>query len=495
MSNPQSDKRPIVGVGEILAGKYRVERELGKGGMGVVVAATHLDLQEVRAIKLMRPDGLADRQFVERFLREARAAVRLRSEHVAEVYDVGRLESGAPYIVMELLEGQDLSALLKQKGPLPIEDAVLYIMQACDAVAEAHGLGIVHRDLKPANLFLTRRDDGSPCIKVLDFGISKHILPEGDGAEDPITVTNAVMGSPMYMSPEQMRSARHVDARADIWSLGAILYKLLTGRGPFQVSNTAEIFAAVLDGRPARPPSTLRPDLPSGLEAVILRCLEKDPDRRYDTAIELLAALGPYGPRSDDVDDEAATIVRSPARARIEATAAAPALPGNAGPGDVAPIGEATGSSGASWGHTRARLRGRGHMAALGGALAIASLVTVILFGLRRGHSMENAARAATPVAMARIGLKVSPRPTMASQPAAPVPQPAIVAESAELRREAAAPQPTPRAPAHSNTTPPTGGPPKSLPDPAKKTQPLRPPTPPSIPPQKPFDPFAGGRR
>jgi len=160
-----------VGVGDVLAGKYRVEKILGMGGMGIVVAAMHLDLREMRAIKLIRPDARSA-QSVERFLREARAVVRLRSEHVAEVYDVGRLESGAPYIVMELLEGQDLSTISKMRGTLPIEEAVLYVTQACHALAEAHAAGIVHRDLKPGNLFLTRRPDGSVCIKVLDFGIS-----------------------------------------------------------------------------------------------------------------------------------------------------------------------------------------------------------------------------------------------------------------------------------------------------------------------------------
>ncbi len=281
----------IVSVGDVLAGKYRVERVLGMGGMGVVVAATHLDLREVRAIKLMRPE-LASDQAVERFLREARAVVRLRSEHVAEVYDVGRLESGAPYIVMEMLEGQDLSALLKERGRVPVEEAVLYIAQACHALTEAHEAGIVHRDLKPGNLFLTRRADGSPCIKVLDFGISKHLSHHGD---EEMTGAREIMGSPLYMAPEQMRAARQVDARADVWALGAILYKLLTGRAPFQAATVPEIFAATL-GKQVRPPSFIRPELPKGLDAVILRCLDKIAMRRYASAADLFAALRPFGP-------------------------------------------------------------------------------------------------------------------------------------------------------------------------------------------------------
>jgi serine/threonine-protein kinase len=282
-----------IAAGEILAGKYRVERTLGMGGMGVVVAATHLDLHEVRAVKLMRAD-LDDPQIVERFLREARAVVKLRSEHVAQVFDVGRLPTGAPYIVMELLEGLDLAAVLKKRGTLPLREAVLFIMQACDALAEAHGRGIVHRDLKPANLFLTRREDGSPCIKVLDFGVSKVIQPEGECAEAEMTHNGDIMGSPLYMAPEQMRSAREVNARADIWALGSILYKLLTGRAPFQQPTVPEVFTAVMGTEPAQPPSMVRNSLPPGLDAVVMRCLEKDPALRFARALDLKAALSPY---------------------------------------------------------------------------------------------------------------------------------------------------------------------------------------------------------
>jgi eukaryotic-like serine/threonine-protein kinase len=303
----------IVSVGDVLAGKYRVEKVLGMGGMGVVVAATHLDLREVRAVKLMRPDAESE-QSVERFLREARAVVRLRSEHVAEVYDVGRLESGAPYIVMEMLEGQDLAAFQKRRGPLPIDEAVLYVSQACHALAEAHAAGIIHRDLKPGNLFLTLRTDGSPCVKVLDFGISKHTSPLGEGLDPEMTGARDLMGSPLYMAPEQMRSARKVDARADVWSLGAILYKLLIGRAPFQAPTIPEIFAAAL-GKPARLPSSIRPEIPRGLDAVILRCLDKLPSRRYATAADLFTALRPFGPWGIAADEDGdATMLCSPNR-------------------------------------------------------------------------------------------------------------------------------------------------------------------------------------
>jgi eukaryotic-like serine/threonine-protein kinase len=300
-------------VGDILAGKYRVEKILGMGGMGVVVAATHLDLREKRAIKLIRPDAESD-QSVERFLREARAVVRLRSEHVAEVYDVGRLDSGAPYIVMELLEGQDLSAMLKARGPLPIDEAVLYVTQACHALAEAHAAGIVHRDLKPGNLFLTQRSNGSVCIKVLDFGISKDTKPEKPDLE--MTGAKDLIGSPLYMSPEQMRSARKVDPRADVWALGAILYKLLTGRAPFHAPTVPEIFALTL-GKQVRPPSAIRNEISKELDAIILRCLDKQIQNRYPTAAELGLALVPHGPWEANAAEVANLSFKNARRATI----------------------------------------------------------------------------------------------------------------------------------------------------------------------------------
>src|SRR6478752_9937760 len=193
--------------GQILAGKFRIERVLGQGGMGVVVAATHLQLDERVALKFLLPDALANPEAVERFAREARAAVKIKSEHVARVSDVGTLESGSPYMVMEYLQGEDLASWVRRNGAMPVPDAIEFLLQACEAIAEAHALGIVHRDLKPANLFVTRRVDGSPCIKVLDFGISKLTAA---GADQGITQTASLLGSPLYMSPEQLAAARDV---------------------------------------------------------------------------------------------------------------------------------------------------------------------------------------------------------------------------------------------------------------------------------------------
>src|SRR5882724_4843576 len=216
--------------GDVLAGKFRIERVLGVGGMGMVVSAMHIHLDERVAIKFLLPEALSNGEAVARFGREARAAVKIRSEHVARVTDVGALDTGAPYMVMELLRGQDLSQLLRDQGALSVHLAVLYVLQACEALAEAHAIGIVHRDLKPANLFLTSRADGSPCVKVLDFGISKVTSASGSGSDMGMTRTQSIMGSPLYMSPEQMASSRDVDQRADIWAVGCVLYELVWPR-------------------------------------------------------------------------------------------------------------------------------------------------------------------------------------------------------------------------------------------------------------------------
>ncbi|HWZ89167.1 MAG TPA: serine/threonine-protein kinase, partial [Polyangiaceae bacterium] len=282
--------------GQILLGKYRIERVLGVGGMGVVVAATHVQLEERVAIKFLLPEALGHGEAVARFVREARAAVKIKSEHVARVSDVGTLENGAPYIIMEYLEGSDLAGLVQARGPLPIEEAIEALLQACEAIAEAHSLGIVHRDLKPANLFVIRRADGTPSVKVLDFGISKLTGPPGSGSDMSMTKTSAIMGSPLYMSPEQMASSRDVDARTDIWALGVILFEILTGRIPFEADSMPQLCAMILQS-PTPPLRRFRPDAPEGLERVIFHCLEKNRAQRYATIADLAAALLPFASR------------------------------------------------------------------------------------------------------------------------------------------------------------------------------------------------------
>jgi len=280
--------------GQVLAGKYRIERVLGRGGMGLVVAATHLQLGERVALKFLLPEALHNSEAVARFEREARAAVRIKSEHVARVSDVGTLDDGAPYMVMEYLEGIDLSVWLEQRGALPIEQAVEFVLQACEAIAEAHTLGIVHRDLKPANLFVIERPDGVLAVKVLDFGISKSTGLSSSGPG--ITKTSAAMGSPLYMSPEQMQSAKDVDPRSDIWALGVVLYELISRGTPFPGETMAEVVLKVVSAAPV-PLRAVCAQVSPGLEAVVLKCFEKDRGARYSTVAELAVALLEFAPR------------------------------------------------------------------------------------------------------------------------------------------------------------------------------------------------------
>jgi serine/threonine protein kinase len=280
--------------GDILADKYRVERVLGIGGMGVVVAAHHIQLDEKVALKFLLPEALGNSDAVARFAREARAAAKIKSEHVARVRDVGTLPNGAPYMVMEYLDGEDLASLLDERGPLPVEQAVEFVIQACEAVGEAHALGIVHRDLKPSNLFCVRRADGRPSIKVLDFGISK--ASGASAAETWVTATRAKMGSPLYMSPEQMVSAKYVDGQTDIWAIGVILFELMAGRPPFRGDSIMEI-ANKIAHVPAPSLRSIRFDVPSGLEAIVFKCLEKDRLQRYPNVANLALELLPFAPR------------------------------------------------------------------------------------------------------------------------------------------------------------------------------------------------------
>jgi len=268
--------------GSLVDGKYRIDRELGQGGMGVVVAATHTTLGTRVALKCMNERVDGDTISTERFLREARAAAQLRSEHICRVLDVGE-HDGSPYIVMELLEGTDLGRVVK-KRQLDPERAVDYVRQACIGLAEAHASGIIHRDLKPENLFLVRRDDGSQLVKLLDFGVAK--APDSKG----LTGTMQMIGSPLYMSPEQIVSSRDVDTRSDVWSLGVILYRLISGRLPFTGINAAELALNICEE--PMPPIA---NVPEGLLAVIARCLEKSPANRFASVEALAIALQPFG--------------------------------------------------------------------------------------------------------------------------------------------------------------------------------------------------------
>ncbi|HZO17319.1 MAG TPA: serine/threonine-protein kinase, partial [Polyangiaceae bacterium] len=278
--------------GDVLVGKYRLERIIGIGGMGVIVEARHLGLDEKVALKLLKPTRLMNEKARARFSREARAGFKITSEHVARVFDLGTLEDGMQYMAMEFLEGRDFAQLMAQHGRLPSDIAVGFILQVCEAVAEAHAIGIVHRDLKPENLFLCKRADGTPCVKVLDFGLAKL-----SWRSQSLTRVNRGMGTPRYMAPEQWVSARDVGPAADIWALGIILYELISGFSPFDDKDIKKLSQQVLFGAP-QPLSQHASYLPHGLVEVIECCMQKKPEQRYASIAALAAELLPYAPQA-----------------------------------------------------------------------------------------------------------------------------------------------------------------------------------------------------
>jgi serine/threonine-protein kinase len=277
--------------GEILAGKYRVLRSLGEGGMAVVLEAVHLRLGHKVALKVLRGALATDPSVVSRFEREGRALSKLKNPNVVRVFDVDATPSGAPFLVMEYLEGADLATELHRRGVLPVSEAVGYVLQACGALQDAHALGIVHRDIKPTNLFLAN-EGATRVLKVLDFGIATDaptLLTQGDAR---LTTTEAVLGTPLYMAPEQFRAARDVDGRADIWALGATLYELLTGKPPFTGSAATVGVAIVNDDVP--PIESLRSDVPPALREAVVRALAKDREKRFQTMRAFAEALRPF---------------------------------------------------------------------------------------------------------------------------------------------------------------------------------------------------------
>ncbi len=437
-----------VSVGDIVAGKYHVEKVLGAGGMGVVVAAKHVQLDRHVAIKFLLPAALANPDVVARFSREARAASKIESEHVARVIDVGVLDTGAPFIVMEYLEGRDLAARVATEGVLSVEEMARYILQACEALAEAHAAGIVHRDLKPANLFLAQRADKSTSVKVLDFGISK--APVGGGGT---TNTQAIMGSPHYMSPEQLMSSKNVDHRSDVWSLGIVMYEALTGSPPFLGDQMPEIVAKILQA-PTPSISATRPEVPPDVDVIIAKCTAKNPADRYPTVAHLARALAPLSRDAARSVERISRVlnatdpppVAEPASSSREVEPpAAPAKSGNVQ------------SNTAAWGATQAaipkkKIPARG---LAGGAVVLIGVVAISALVKSSAHSQPTSAN---PVATPDIAVQVPPVPPIPSMALAPIVDPLITAPATTV---ASATQPIASATASPNakTNPPSSHP------------------------------------
>ncbi len=419
VAEPESQSPELDGVfsiGDCIADKYVVERVIGAGGMGVVVAARHKTLGKPVAVKFLLPAVAEQAEPRERFLREARAAIEIRSEHVAHVTDVGTLESGAPYMVMEYLEGQDLDQTLETDGPLSVDEALDLVLQACEALTEAHARGLVHRDIKPANLFVTYRADGSPLVKLLDFGISRAAIGAKD--EQRLTATHTVLGTPTYMAPEQLRGARNADARSDLWAVGATLHELLCGEPPFDGETMTALCVAIVEQQPT-PLGQLVSEIPPGLEAAVLKCLNKDPAGRFPSVAAFAAAIEPFAPPSAKVaidmiisieDHGLSGAKLSPAERRSrgsrrshDSTAHSETVPGY-DPGDssprlaqtgVAPEGSGGGDTVGSWQAGRPPKRGRaGLLVAAVALLAVAAVVSWSAF--RDDRAAESLTKQAT---------------------------------------------------------------------------------------------------
>ncbi|HWO24546.1 MAG TPA: serine/threonine-protein kinase [Kofleriaceae bacterium] len=430
-------KSQRLGPGTVVADKYRLERVLGRGGMGMVIEAKHVRLGTRVALKFLHRSILGNETVPERFLREARATAGMRSEHVCRVFDVGEFD-GTPYLVMELLEGTDLEKVLRRETRLPPQIACNYLIQACAGISEAHAAQIVHRDLKPGNLFLVNRPDGGQLLKVLDFGIAK--APQE--SELGLTGTNAILGSPAYMSLEQLRSSRLVDTRSDIWSLGVILYELVAGCRPFNGQGVADLALRIaMEEMPKLPenltfPEITSPGVTSGkgasgkaarvreaLDAIIAKCLDRDPDRRYQSVAELALALVPFAEEPERRIASSLGRVSNRPRERVAAA--------DVSPHDVVPdLATTLQTAGAIENPTPSRKpRSRTGLLVAAGALAggiVAAAVTL------RAAPAEDAPAPAT----------VAAAPAAASaeaQPSAPVPPPA-----AALQPAAAPPQPAP---------------------------------------------------
>jgi serine/threonine-protein kinase len=419
--------------------------------MGIVVAATQLELDRPVAIKFLVAEAAKAPEIVARFAREARAVAKIQGEHVARVLDVGVLENGLPYMVMEYLDGADLAQRLAHEGMLPLPEIARYLLEACEALAEAHAAGIVHRDLKPANLFLARRPDRTTIVKLLDFGISKSPIGSAAG----ITSTQAVMGSPVYMSPEQLVSAKHVDARSDIWSLGVVLFEALAGTPPFNAESMPQIVTRILH-TPAPPLAEARPDLPASVGAIVERCLAKDPAARFGDVAELAWALAPF------VEDGTRSVERI---ARVLGRPEAPPPPSPVFAPSTRPGADAWGGTQA---HIPRRSAGPWIVAAVLGACAVVGVAAVVVRSVRRREPTRSITAIVAPTASAAadptpVTLAPPSEPPTPSASSAPSAEPAVAAPHTKPTVPHARPVPLAIATA---TPPPAPAPPPPAPAP-----------------------------
>jgi hypothetical protein len=407
-----------------LLGRYEVRRELGRGGMGAVYEAVHVDLGKRVAVKTLLPTAEAHEELRARFVREGRISARVEHPHVVQVLDVGA-EGGLLYLVMEYLEGEDLKALLARSGRLSATDALDLLLPVMAGVAEAHREGVVHRDLKPANLFLQRSRDGLVAPKVLDFGIARMLDP-GQGE---LTQTKFAIGSVGYMSPEQVQSARRVDAACDQYALGAVLYHCLTGRKAFSGELTYELMTAVIRGE-FPPPRALAPELPAALEQVILRAMHTDPGGRFASVVELGRALLPFASPT--------------ARARWLPVFGAPgpdsSVPPAPAPHGGSPAGTLSAAATTLPGARREGARGARARAAFGVvALASLGLIAAGVVALRARAAPSPVAAIARPVAAPLAPVAAPPAP---APPAPAPPAPVARAPVAPAEPPVAAPPP-----------------------------------------------------
>ncbi len=447
--------------GSLVAGKYLVQRVIGEGGIGVVVAARHVHLDQTVAIKYLQPKVLSNPSVIDRFLREARLAAQIRSEHVVHVYDVGTLTDGSPYMVMEYLEGTDLAAVLGS-GPLTIERAVDYTLQACEALAQAHIAGIVHRDLKPENLFLASRAAGRSVIKILDFGISK-VSARRTASLPEVTQASDKFGTPVYMSPEQLVASSDVDARADVWALGVVFYELLTGKLPFERDSLPELCTAILTQAPT-PLAVARASLPLGLQGVVDRCLDKNRATRFQNVAELAQELRPFASPNAQARIEHVVRIVSEAGERVRPPTPLGDAMSVRSQRDVATlVGEGrnvlTTSGQASWGGPAAQAHGFGRWGRIGIATGLALVAGFAVAAVV--HRSPRAASAASPDTTVAAAVPTAPSlpaaPPLAS--AAPPPTAAPTASAQPAAQPVAGPATSSPTPAASSVPAPAGSP------------------------------------